>query len=132
MQLSRGQHTIKLTILWETAHLDGIFQGRVTIDNGSIRAATDVYQGQVDIGRKAAVKSQLFPAIVVALGQCRKIEETEIKRFFDFVGEVSSEENPRYVSLDQRHLGHRVIIESWLAHGPDYPGVLFCVHRPTP
>ena len=132
VQPAGGQDPIELAVGGETAHLDRILERRVAIDDRRVGAATDLCYGQIKFFCELTVQAQLFPAVVMAPGQSREVEKSQIEGFLDLVGIVPGKENPRDMGLDQHHCIDRVIIELRRAHRPYNPGLLLSVHDPAP
>ena len=91
-------HPTGQAVLWELAHPDGVFdRGTSAIDPWSFRRTADGHDVQVQLGRQTLIQLQLQFATGAATLKCRVIEKVESNRFFDLVGALASEQDPRDV-----------------------------------
>ena len=79
----------------------------------------DATDSQIDLWRKASVESELFTTRFLTIGQIKEVQKTQIKRFLDFVGPITSQ----YDGGDMR-------IDTAALTSPCFPGMMV-EHRPN-
>jgi hypothetical protein len=79
----------------EAAHLQRVFDdGAAAGELWLVRTTGDRHHGQVNVGRKATVQTQLGRAARVALVECAVVEEGQGERLLDLVGELAGQQQP--------------------------------------
>ena len=119
-QSAAARNGIKQRPLLKTAHFQYIFDRRPRVaQSGLSSTAADWHDFKVDLRRGSAVEAQFLLAEMPARLKRRKVEETQRHRFLDFVGELTGEQHPGNMRLDQFNVCHRVRIALRLHHRRD-------------
>ena len=99
--------------LVELAHAHGVFHGSpFAIYPEDPANLHDRHDLEVQLGRPAAVKAQLFLAVVAPLFECPEIEKIELYGFLDLVGKLAGQHHPRDVCFEKLDAADSVWISS--------------------
>jgi hypothetical protein len=86
------QHQGKQGLLVELAHLHGRLNHRTrAMESGLIRRAMDVTHTEVNVRGQTAIEPDFLNAVLAALGGGAEINETELHRLAQFVGESTGQ-----------------------------------------
>ncbi len=94
-------HFAEQLALGEFAHAQGVFDHRTAaIQLGSAFAAGDGHHVPVEIAGQALIEAQLLTAEVTAGLQVGEVEETEVHRLLDLVGDLAGQHDPGNMGFD--------------------------------
>ena len=97
-------------------HLHRIFDRcSFSTNNRCTETAADRNYIEVDARRPAPIELELELAVVLAFFQRGVIEESELDRFLDLVGEVSGQQDPRDMGIENPNILDGMIVSAPLA-----------------
>ncbi len=117
-QLPPVRHFVHHALLGQAHHLQGVLQGVARTTQPDLPAVLrDGQDLQVDLRAEPPVQDQLFVQIMMAPAQGGEVEEAQVHRLLDLVGEAVGDEDPGDVGLDQVDGGSRLVIGRRLHQG---------------
>ena len=101
-QQTGGQLCIEAQGLVEASHPYGILEClAVAAETRLVIVSSDRHDVEVDSRSPGPVEPNLFVATEFAFFEAAEVHEVERQRLFDLVGEVSGQNDPRYMGFDE-------------------------------
>ncbi len=106
-ELTRLRHAVQQGLLREAAHLHRVVEHEARAAEGRrLGRAGHRHHVEVEAGRGAAVQAQLLLAVEAARFQRGEVDEAEAYGLLDLVGEVTGQQHPGDVRLEELDRAH--------------------------
>ena len=127
-----GRHAAQQSLLGKLAHPDRVLnRAALPAQGGMFRASPHGNDIKVETGGKSPVQPHFFLTVEITLIQRREIKKPEIDGFLDLVGELSGQNYPRDMRLDQADVIDRMVKKFRILQGA-YQSHLVLRHTITP
>jgi len=105
----------------ERAALAYVVEARLLVEAMHLhrRLAVEIHDIEIEPGREATVEAQFCRATGAALFRRAVVEEGQLERLLELVGEFAGKQHPRNVGLDQLDVRHRVRVARRVEQGSD-------------